>query len=199
MHAYAENTPASFGGRLARARECAGISQPRLARAAGISLASVSAYESGRRLECDISTLIALAQALGTSPATLMPAGPYASELKEIAITGQFPPREPETGSARVPVEVLGMNNSPGVYALHVVDESLAREGIHADDYMIVEPDDTTVATGVYLLNEQVVIRTLDTGSYCLVVYPDGATQECNGDRPKVAGRVLCCGNWRSL
>src|SRR5262249_13162166 len=57
-----------FGSELRRLRLHAGLSQEALAERAGLSAASIAAYERGRRQRPYVNTLAALATALGLTP-----------------------------------------------------------------------------------------------------------------------------------
>src|SRR5260370_31916399 len=61
-----------FGTRLREMRDAAGLSQHELAARAGISLSIVCKIEQGGRVDPRISTLLALAAALGTDCAVLV-------------------------------------------------------------------------------------------------------------------------------
>jgi len=74
-----------FGERLRELRRAAGLSQPRLAKAAGVSVSAVRDFEQGRR-EPTFGTLVKLAAGLGLSlsafdPPTVTPRP--ARKLKE--------------------------------------------------------------------------------------------------------------------
>jgi transcriptional regulator with XRE-family HTH domain len=56
----------SLGARLKAIREAAGLSQQELAMRAGVSLSVVFQLEQGKRKDPKLSTLVALAGALGT-------------------------------------------------------------------------------------------------------------------------------------
>lgn len=60
-----------MGNQLKRLRDKAGLSQEALARLAGVSSAAIFRIEQGRPSDPKLSTLAALAKALGMSPGEL--------------------------------------------------------------------------------------------------------------------------------
>jgi transcriptional regulator with XRE-family HTH domain len=62
----------TLSARLKRLREAAGLSQPALASRAGLSADAVRAIEQGRRADPKGSTLLRLAEALGTGVEDLL-------------------------------------------------------------------------------------------------------------------------------
>jgi transcriptional regulator with XRE-family HTH domain len=63
-----------FGLRLVQLRGQRGLSRPELARRAGLTPEGVSLIERGKRTDPALSTVRALARALGVAPVALLPA-----------------------------------------------------------------------------------------------------------------------------
>jgi len=186
----------TFRERLRRLRYKAGLSQGALAKRAGISTAMVISCETGRK-NPSMDTKAALARGLGVSLWMLAPELAESCGIRIVPLSGQLPPGNDERGSVLVAQEVLGMqHSSPALYALHVVDESLASENIHTDDYIIIDPE-ASLSNGLYLLKEAEVARILDGGPYYVVIYPDGRSERHSKSEPfPVIGRIICHGNW---
>jgi transcriptional regulator with XRE-family HTH domain len=75
----------TIGKRLQRLRQAAGVSQPALARAAGIPVGTLRNLEQGRRIP-RLDTAGKLARALGVSVDALLGNGDAAAETKPAAV-----------------------------------------------------------------------------------------------------------------
>lgn len=62
----------TLSGRLRRLRTAAGMTQQQLAVAAGLSLGNVATIEAARTTDPRLSTVVALARALGCDPRELI-------------------------------------------------------------------------------------------------------------------------------
>jgi transcriptional regulator with XRE-family HTH domain len=76
-------TPSTFASRVKELRERAGLSQQGLAVAAGLSISLITQMEHGSRSDPKMSTLVALARALGVDCRALTGEAPERSKRRK--------------------------------------------------------------------------------------------------------------------
>jgi len=65
-------SPVTFSRRLKKLRESAGLTQQELGTRAGISISNLAQLEQGQRTDPRLSTVLAIARALGVRPSKLI-------------------------------------------------------------------------------------------------------------------------------
>jgi len=163
----------SFSDRLRRARRSKDWNQAELAVAAGLHSGYISALERGEKTNPSADVVSRLENALGLPSGSLLssftPVRPPvvfgADEAFQMPLFGDVPAGAP-VGVGDDPSQLWSFNEhlgKPGRYLLRVSGSSMAGDGIHDGDLVVVDPDKSVEAGRVVIavINGKATVKRL--------------------------------------
>lgn len=210
-------TKETFGERLKRLRETRRLSKYRLAKDSGINETYIYQLEADVVTHPRSDTLMALARQLNVSLEELAGGEPLAERplrvlfeevsrrydaigLLELPIKTTVPSSYPYSpsgqGYIQIPrSEVTGVSDMDKLYALKVMGDGLAGDGINSGDFLVVEPTTNVIDGKLYIvrLGEEVCARHVykHNKEHLRLVASNGEAQEVQASDVEIQGRVV--------